>query len=342
MAETSNGGRRTAAVAYTRNLPIDEPDALFDTEITVGEPHGSDLLVDVRAVSVNPVDTKLRRGRDTGGEPTVLGYDAAGTVLATGSDVRLFRPGDEVYYAGVFNRPGSNAGLQLVNEHIVGHKPTTLGFAEAAAMPLTSLTAWETLFDKLALTADSAGTLLVLGGAGGVGSMVIQLARALTPGVRIVATGSRTESADWARDLGAHQVISHDRLLDELGEDSLDYVFSPYTAGRVETFTRLLRPRGQVVAIDEPEGLDLLGLKQKSQSWHWEFMFTKPVFEPDNADQHEALERIRTLLDQGSIRHTMTTHLGRLNAANLIEAHRKIESGHTIGKIVLDVDAADG
>jgi NADPH:quinone reductase len=329
--------RTARAVAYSRNGPIDAPDALIDTEISVGEPTDFDLLVQVRAVSVNPVDVKLRAGRDPGAEPVVLGYDAAGTVLAVGESVRRFRPGDEVFYSGVYTRQGSDAGLQRVDARIVGHKPRNLGFAEAAAMPLTSLTAWEVLFDKLRLTAESTGSLLVMGAAGGVGSMIIQLTRALLAEIEIIGTASRQESADWARDLGASRIVDHHRLVDELGESSIDLIFSPYTDGQVVDFARILKPRGEVVAIDEPEGLDLLPLKDKSQTWHWEFMFSRPLYEPASSYQHEALEQISGLLEAGAIRHTMTSRLGTLDAASLTEAHRMVESGRMIGKVVLEV-----
>jgi zinc-binding alcohol dehydrogenase family protein len=327
------------AVAYKRNLPVDDPDSLIDVELAVREPEPHDLLVRVSAVSVNPVDVKQRSSSDPGGTPRVLGFDAAGVVTATGADVTLFEVGDEVFYAGSIARPGSNAEYQLVDERITGHKPTTLDFAEAAALPLTSITAWETLFDRFKVDADSPGTLVVMAGAGGVGSMLIQLACRLTA-LTVIATASRAESQRWARDLGAHHVIDHHAGLAEkvlaVAPDGVDYVFTPYSTGNIEAFAQMLRPQGQVTAIDSPLGLDLLALKAKSITWHWESMFTRPLFLPADPTQHHALEQIRGLVDDGLIRTTMTTRLEPINAENLRRAHTMIESGTTIGKVVVD------
>ncbi|MDH2430745.1 zinc-binding alcohol dehydrogenase family protein [Sphaerisporangium sp. TRM90804] len=326
------------AVAYRRPLPISDPASLEDVELPVPTPGPRDLLVRVEAVSVNPVDTKVRTGQDPGGEPRVLGYDAAGVVVATGERVTLFEPGDEVYYAGSIARPGTDARFHAVDERIVGHKPRTLSFAEAAALPLTTITAWETLFDRFGLGVHSTGTLLVLGGAGGVGSMVVQLARALT-GVTVIATASRPESTQWARDMGAHEVIDHHDLVGAVREaapDGVDFVFSPHTGGAVESFAEILRPGGQITAIDEPEGLDLLPLKAKSITFHWEFMFTRPIFQPDDMiAQHDLLERVRELVDRGAIRTTLTRCLEPFDAATLRRAHEMVESGRMVGKVVV-------
>jgi zinc-binding alcohol dehydrogenase family protein len=329
---------RTVAVGAYEGLPIEDEAALVDVEIEVGEPGPHDLLVEVRAVSVNPVDVKVRSTLDKQEEPKILGFDAAGVVRAAGPEVTAFAAGDEVYYAGTITRPGSNAGLQLVDSRIVGHKPSSLDFAEAAALPLTTLTAWETLFDRLRLGADSTGRLLVVSAAGGVGSMVIQLARALT-GVEVVGTASREESAQWARRMGAQHIADHHALVESVRKvvPDVQYVFSPVSGTNVEAYAELLTPRGEIVAIDEPPGMDLLPLKPKSLSWHWELMFTRPLFEPDSAAQREILDEVARLVDAGRIQTTLTTTLDRLSAASLREAHRMVESGGMIGKVVLPV-----
>ncbi|MEV0568845.1 zinc-binding alcohol dehydrogenase family protein [Dactylosporangium sp. NPDC050588] len=312
------------------NMPavISTADGLRDVELPVPAPGPRDLLVRVKAVSVNPVDHKVRKG----GGDRVLGWDAAGVVVAVGGEVTLFTPGDEVYYAGSIDRPGANSALHLVDERIVGRKPRSLDFASAAALPLTTITAWETLFDRFRLSEQSTGTLLVLGAAGGVGSMMIQLARALT-GLTVIGTASRAESRDWALSLGAHDVVHHDDLPTEV-----DYIFSPSTGrpGLIERFAEILRPGGAITAIDEPAGLDLLPLKAKSISFHWELMFTRPLFQtPDMIAQHELLDRVAALVDAGTIRSTLTTRLDGLNAASLTRAHEMVESGHMVGKVVV-------
>ncbi|MBP2706875.1 zinc-binding alcohol dehydrogenase family protein [Microbispora sp. RL4-1S] len=326
------------AVGYRKPLPISDPASLEDLELPIPEPGPRDLLVRVEAVSVNPVDTKVRKGHDPAGEPKVLGWDAAGVVVATGPEVTLFEVGDEVYYAGSIDRMGTDARYHAVDERIVGHKPATLSFAEAAALPLTTITAWETLFDRFRLTSSDTGTLLVLGGAGGVGSMIIQLARALT-GVTVVATASRPESRQWALDLGAHAVADHHDLVNSVravAPGGVDYVFSPKTDGNIEAYAELLRPGGAITAIDEPEGLELLPLKVKSIAFHWELMFTRPLFRTDDMiAQHDLLERVRELVDEGVVRGTVTTTLGPIRAETLRQAHEMVESGRMIGKVVV-------
>jgi len=326
------------AVAYRKSLPVTDPAVFADVELPVPAPGPRDLLVRVEAVSVNPVDMKVRLGVDPGGEPKVLGFDAAGVVTAVGEEVTGFQTGDEVYYAGSLDRPGSNARYQLVDERIAGHKPRTLSFAEAAALPLTTITAYEALFDRFRFTAESTGTLLVLAGAGGVGSILIQLARALT-NLTVVATASRPESREWALKLGAHHVVDHHDLVEnvrEVAPDGVDYVFSPNTDGRIGEFAEILRPGGAITAIDEPEGLELVPLKSKSISFHWEFMFTRPLHRTaDMAAQHDLLERVAALVDEGKVRTTLTKELGPINAASVREAHELIETGHTVGKIVI-------
>lgn len=330
----------TTAIAALRPGAVDADDAFVEVEIDVPAPGPHDLLVEVHAVSVNPVDVKVRARFDAGDAPKVLGFDAAGVVTAVGTEVLNFVVGDEVYYAGSIGRSGSNARRQLVDERIVGHKPATLDFAEAAAMPLTTITAWETLFDRLGLTRDSDGTLLVMAGAGGVGSMVIQLARALT-GLTVIATGARPESATWAKELGAHHVVDHHDLVAAVravAPQGVDHIFTPFSAGNVEAFADLLAVRGEVVAIDDPESLDLSPLKSKSQSWLWELMFTRPLYAPDDPYQHELLEEVARLVDAGTLRTTLTTRLTPITAETLREAHRRVETSGVIGKIVVSRD----
>lgn len=320
------------AVGYRRNLPISDPASLLDVELPIPEPGPHDLRVRVEAVSVNPVDVKVRAGSDPGGEVKVLGYDAAGVVDQVGAAVTLFQPGDEVWYAGSIARPGTNAQFHLVDERIVGRKPVSLDFAAAAALPLTTLTAWESLFDRLRLTQSSTGRLLVLGAAGGVGSILVQLARRLT-GVTVIGTASRPESREWVTSLGAHEVIDHHAGL--AAADPVDWIFSPHSAGRIETFAQLLRPYGEVVAIDEPDGLDLLPLKSKSITWHWELMFTRALYDPASTAQHDILTEVAGLVDKGVLRSTMTDRVDGVTAANLRAAHAAQERGSVIGKTVL-------
>jgi zinc-binding alcohol dehydrogenase family protein len=325
------------AIAATAPGPVDAETSFVATEIALGEPGAHDLLVEVRAVSVNPADVKVRASFGAQDAPKVLGFDAAGVVVATGSEVTAFAPGDEVYYAGSLGRTGANADHQLVDERIVGHKPATLDFAEAAALPLTTITAWETLFEHFALTKESTGTLLVMAGAGGVGSMAIQLARQLTS-LTVVATASREESAAWVTELGAHHVVNHHHLEEEIAEvapQGVDYILSPFSAGNVETYARILVPFGKVVAIDEPEGLDTLPLKARSQSWAWEFMFARPLFQPESTAQRELLEEAARLVDLGVLRTTLTKRLAPIDVDTLREAHRAVEGSGMVGKVVV-------
>ena len=328
------------AVGYDRNLPIDDPRSLLDLRVARPALRPHDLLVEVRAVSVNPVDVKQRAGAAPAGGPRVLGFDAAGVVVEAGPDVTLFEVGDEVFYAGQIDRPGTDSALHAVDERVVGRKPASLDFADAAALPLTSLTAWEGLFDKLDLTEASVGTLLVVGGAGGVGSMVVQLVRALAPQVRVVATASRGESESWVRGLGAHDVVDHHgdlvgqvRALEPAG---IQWIFSTHSHGQRDAFVEMLRPFGQVVAIDDPTELDVVPLKSKALSWHWEFMFARSLHQaPDLVEQHRILDRVAELVDEGLVRTTRTTTLTPIDAEQLREAHRLVETGGTIGKVVV-------
>ncbi|MFI7246004.1 zinc-binding alcohol dehydrogenase family protein [Streptomyces qinglanensis] len=334
--------RTTTAVAAPAAGEVDAPAsfAVLDVPLDPMGPH--DLLVEVRAVSVNPVDVKVRASFPAQAAPKVLGFDAAGVVVATGSEVTFFAPGDEVYYAGSIARTGSNAEHHLVDERIVGPKPASLDFVQAAAAPLTAITAWETLFERMGLTAKSAGTLLVVGGAGGVGSMVTQLARQLT-GTTVIATASRDESQAWARRMGAHHVVDHRRLREEVAEvapGGVDHIFSPFSAGNVQTYADIMNVHGQVVAVDEPEGLDTLPLKARSQTWHWELMFSRPLHDPTSTAQRDLLVRVAALFDAGVLESTLTRTLGPLTADTLREAHRLLESSRTIGKVAMPVTHA--
>ncbi len=333
------------AVGYRKPLPITEPDSLLDIELPDPIPSGRDLLVQVKAVSVNPVDTKMRkRAAPNTGEVSVLGWDAAGVVLATGKEANLFKPGDEVYYAGSIDRPGSNAELQLVDERIVGRKPASLGFAEAAALPLTSITAWELLFERFGVARakePSAEMLLIIGAAGGVGSILTQLARQLT-GVTLIGTASRKETTEWVRSLGAHHVVDHSRPLPEelrrIGIPQVSHVASlTQTPLHFAEIVELLAPQGKFGLIDDLGDNNVGQLRRKSISLHWEYMFTRPVFAtPDMIAQHRLLDELAGLVDSGVIRTTLGENYGSLNAENLKRAHALIESGRAKGKIVLE------
>jgi zinc-binding alcohol dehydrogenase family protein len=319
-------------------LPIDDPDSLQNVAVPLPELRPRDVLVRVAAVSVNPVDVKQRSALGRSAEPTILGFDAAGVVESVGTDVESLSVGDEVYYAGDITRQGSNAEFQAVDERIVARKPTGLSFAEAAALPLTTITAWESLFDRFGLTEQSTGDLLVLGAAGGVGSMMIQLAKART-GVRVIATASRPESADWARRMGADEVVDHHHLAVEtraVSPDGVSYLFSPHSRGNIETYAEIVAPFGHITAIDEPDGLDLLALKEKSIAWHWELMFTRSMFQtPDMIEQQRLLTAAAELVDAGRLQTTLTRTIDDFSAAGLREAHRAVESGRMVGKVVV-------
>ncbi len=331
------------AITFTEHaLPIDDPDALIDISLPVPTPGPRDLLVEVRAVSVNPVDTKVRAGTFTK-EPKILGWDATGIVREVGSEVTLFQPGDEVFYAGSIARTGSYSEFHLVDERIVGHKPRSLSAADAAALPLTSITAWELLFDRLGVVEGSGEgkCLLITGAAGGVGSMLVQLARQLTR-LTVIGTASRQETADWVRQLGAHHVIDHSQpllaQLQALGVAEIDYVASlTHTEQHFAQLIDVLKPQGRLSVIDDPESLDVMPLKRKSLSLHWELMFTRSLYEtPDMINQHHLLNRVSALIDQGVLQTTVGEHFGAINAANMRRAHALVESGKARGKIVLE------
>jgi len=331
------------AVGYRQNLPIDHTDALLDLELPAPAPGARDLLVRVKAISVNPVDTKVRRNSPPPeGQARVLGWDAVGTVESMGPAVTKFKPGDRVYYAGAINRPGANSELHTVDERIVALAPNSLDDTQAAALPLTTITAYELLFDRLRVAqGGGAGqTLLVIGGAGGVGSILIQLARQLTQ-LRVVATASRAETRQWCLDLGAHAVIDHSKpLATELlaaGEGQVDFVAAlTQTAHHYPQIIEALKPQGAIGCIDDMDGLDAMKLKTKALSLHWELMFTRPMFEtPDMHRQGELLAEVAQLVDAGRVRTTASENFGSINAANLKRAHALIESGRALGKVVL-------
>ena len=328
------------AIGFLRTGP--DSDAGEFVEFTADDPQPGprDLLVEVRGISVNPVDTKMC-GRVVPGTPAVLGYDAAGVVVATGADVQHFQVGDAVFHAGDISRPGSNSALQLVDERIAGRKPSSLDFADAAALPLTSITAWEMLFDCFGLReGDGAGeSLLIIGGAGGVGSIMIQLARKLT-GLNVIATASRPETRTWVERMGAHHVVDHRKPLNqELA--TLDiaprYVAAITETGtHLEAITELIKPRGHIAVIDDPPSLDILPLKRKAISVSWEFMFARPMYQmPDMDIQGQLLNRVADMLDAGELVSTANQRAGTLGVKTLAEAHEHQRSGTAIGKTVL-------
>lgn len=332
------------AVGHRANLPITDPNALVDFDAPKPVPGPRDLLVKIAAVAVNPVDYKVRTKFPLqAGETRILGWDACGTVEAVGASAHRFRPGDQVYYAGSLVRPGSNAEYQAVDERIVGHKPKSLSAAEAAALPLTTITAWELLFDRLdvAQGGGKGQSLLVIGGAGGVGSILIQLARQLT-GLTIIATASRPETTEWCRSLGAHQVIDHSKPLgDQLkaaGAPLVDYIAAlTETERHFAALAEAIKPQGRIAVIDDPAQINVNLLKRKSASLHWEFMFTRSMFEtPDIEAQAKLLDEVAALIDAGRLRTTLAERYGAINAANLERAHAFIESGKAKGKVVLE------
>lgn len=331
------------AVAYRQSLPIDHAESLLDVTLPEPVPGARDLLVQVRAVSVNPVDTKVRkRAAPPAGELKVLGWDAAGIVQAVGAQVSLFKPGDRVWYAGDITRPGSNAELHCVDERIVARMPASLSFAQAAALPLTAITAWEVLFDRLEVREDTPGALLIVGAAGGVGSIMTQLARQLT-GLTVIGSASRPETQAWVRELGAHHVVDHTQPLSQelarIGVPAVSHVASlTHTHLHYAEIVKALAPQGRLALIDDPaEPLDVMLLKGKSLSLRWESMFTRSMFQtPDMQAQHDLLERVAQLVDAGRVRTTLAEHFGPVNAANLRRAHAFIEGGTARGKVVLE------
>ena len=330
------------AIGYKDAGPISAEDALIEFETDIPKPGPNDLLVEVRGISVNPVDVKIRANMQPDSGPRILGFDAAGIVKAVGSDVTRFKTGDEVFYAGDFTRPGTNAEFQLVDERIVGRKPSSLDFAEGAGMPLTTITAWEMLFDSFGLKeGEGEGeSLLVIGGAGGVGSILIQLAKKLT-GLNVIATASRADTQAWVKKMGADHVVNHRNPLDEemksLGISPRYVAALTNTDEHIGAIVALIKPRGHIALIDDPEGLDIMPLKLKALSLSWEFMFTRSMFQTEDMDvQHKLLNRVADLLDDGTLVSTVNKHGGTLNVESLRSAHEHQESGAAIGKTVLD------
>lgn len=333
------------AVGYKTPGSIDRPEALVDIEIDRPVASGHDLLVEVSAVSVNPVDAKVRHGSPAlDGQWKVLGWDAVGRVVQVGAAVTAFQPGDAVYYAGSIARAGANSQFHLVDERIVGHKPQTLSDAEAAALPLTAITAWEMLFDRLDIrkpVPGSANAILIVGGAGGVGSITIQLVRALTD-LTVIATASRPETKQWVETLGAHHVIDHSKPLAEqieaLGLGAPAFVFSTTETQRhLAEIVKLIAPQGRFGLIDDPDTLDVIPFKRKAVSTHWELMFTRSLYgTSDMAEQGKLLNAVADLIDSGAIRTTVSDIMRPMNADNLKKAHALIETGKAKGKIVLE------
>ncbi|MFQ2091567.1 zinc-binding alcohol dehydrogenase family protein [Aeromonas taiwanensis] len=335
------------AIALTHYLPSDHPHCFIEAELPDPTPGPRDLLVRLNATSVNPVDTKVRAPKEkVESSPRVLGWDAVGDIVAVGSEVTLFKAGDRVWYAGDISRPGSNSALQLVDERIAALAPASLSDVEAAALPLTAITAWETLFERLGLSRESTGRLLIIGGAGGVGSIAIQLARRLTA-MEVIATASRPETREWCLAMGAHQVVSHHDLQAELaalGINQLDAIFcTNATEQHWGTMASLIRPFGHICTIAESsEPWDLALLKSKSATFSQEFMFTRSLFQtPDMIEQHRLLGRVATLVDEGVLKTTLTKTLPALTPATLAEAHRELEAGRMVGKLVIDMKNFD-
>jgi zinc-binding alcohol dehydrogenase family protein len=333
------------AIAYYQSLSITDPTSLQDIDLPAPIAGPRDLLVEVKAISVNPVDTKVRQNvQPEGGAAKVLGWDVAGVVTAVGSEVTLFKAGDRVFYAGSIARAGGNSELHVVDERIVGHMPKTLGFAEAAALPLTAITAWELLFDRLQVKEGHSNqdqSLLIVGAAGGVGSILTQLASQLT-GLKVIGTASRPQTQEWVRGLGADLVIDHSQPLSEAlkkaGQPQVTHVASlTQTDQHLDQLVEALAPQGKLALIDDPQSLDVTKLKRKSLSLHWEFMYTRSLFETaDMLEQHKLLNRVAELIDAGTLKTTVGEHFGTINAANLRRAHALLESGQARGKIVLE------
>ncbi|KZM40471.1 MAG: zinc-binding alcohol dehydrogenase family protein [Marinomonas sp.] len=337
------------AIGYKASLPISDANSLVDIEVAQPKATGHDLLVKIDAIAVNPVDCKIRQNvAPEGDEHKIIGWDAVGEVVATGEATSLFKPGDKVFYAGDLTRSGSNSEFQLVDERIVGHKPKSLNNAEAAALPLTAITAYELLFDRLAIKTQAPGTntvsdevILVVGAAGGVGSILIQLAKAIS-GATIIGTASRESSKAWVKELGADYVIDHTKdLADQINNLEIGPVTHVAslnsTDSYFETYTEILKPFGKIALIDDPAILDVSKMKRKSLSLHWEFMYTHSMFQTEDMNkQNLLLNKVADLVDQGFIKTTVNKQLSPINAANLRAAHEAIESGQSIGKIVLE------
>lgn len=332
------------AVGFTHYLPIQDTNAFLDLEIEMPTPQGRDILVAIKAIAVNPVDTKVRAPKDKVESPArIIGYDASGVVEAVGPDARLFKPGDAVYYAGDITRSGTNAEFHLVDERIVGHKPKSLSHAEAAALPLTTITAYESFFDRLGIDrdgADAGQSILIIGAGGGVGSIGIQLAK--QAGLTVIATASRPETIDWVQKLGADHVISHrDDMVAQiraLGLQHVDHIAIFNDMRHWDAAVELIRPQGGIVSIDDTDlPMPMGGMKMKAASLHWEFMFTRSMHQtPDMIEQHKLLTYVAEQIDAGKIRTTVSEVLSPINAVSMRAAHQAIETGQAMGKIVVE------
>lgn len=336
------------AVGFENYLPIEDPKSFLDLDIPKPDPAGHDILVSVKAVAVNPVDTKVRKAMispdgKVANPPMIIGWDASGIVEAVGDAVTLFKPGDEVWYAGDITRAGSNSEFHLVDERIIGRKPKSLSMAEAAALPLTTITAYEAFFDRLKIDRDGANkgeTILIIGAGGGVGSIGIQLAK--HAGLTVIATASRPETTNWVKELGADHVVNHrEDMVAQVRELDLQYVdhIAIFNDMRHwETAAELIRPQGGIVSIDDtnlPMPMEIM--KAKAASLHWEFMFARAMHQtPDMIEQHKLLSWVADEIDAGRIRTTLDKVLTPVNAENMKEAHRLIETGTAKGKIVLE------
>ncbi len=333
------------SVGYKIPGPISAPQSFVDFSAPKPSPKGRDILVEVRAVSVNPVDVKIRAsGKPDGDEYKVLGWDASGVVVEAGPDVKLFKKGDVVWYAGSITRPGTNSEFHLVDERIVGIKPKTISFAEAAALPLTAITAWEMLFDRLDIRKSvkgSANAILIIGGAGGVGSIAIQLVKALT-NMKVIATASRSDTVAWVKSLGADYVVDHSKSfasdIANLGIGEPGFVFSTNQSDQhFDQIVELISPQGRFGLIDDPNSIDIRKLKRKAVSIHWELMFTRSMFgTKDMVEQHRLLNEVANLVDSGKIKTTLAENFGTINATNLKRAHEYVETGRAKGKVVLE------
>jgi len=336
------------AIGYLKSQDINDTESLVDISIPKPVPLEHDLLVKINAISVNPVDIKIRKNVEpTNNQHKILGWDAVGEVVGIGSDVTSFKEGDIVWYAGDLGRSGTNAEYHIVDERIVGLKPKSLTNAEAAAIPLTAITAWELLFDRLGFKENSTSKehtkeqILIVGAAGGVGSILVQLAKQLTKAT-IIATASRPESKRWVTQLGADHVIDHNNsLIDELtaiGFDSVTHIISlTHTDEYFDSYVEIIAPQGKLALIDDPSAIDIVKLKRKSISLHWEFMFTRSMFTTDDmSKQGELLNTLSKLIDNGVIKTTLGENFGKINANNLKLAHASIDTDNTIGKVVLE------
>lgn len=335
------------AVGYYEPGKIDRPDSLVDLELPDPVAGPRDLIVDVKAISVNPADTKFRQSaRPSSGQPKILGWDAAGVVVSVGKDASLFAVGDEVFYAGDMTRPGTYSQKHAVDERIVGRKPKSLDWAEAAALPLTSLTAWELLFERLRVPYGSKlqrGNLLVINGAGGVGSILLQLARRLT-GLTVIATASRPETIAWCQKMGAHHVIDHHKPLDlelaRLGIPEVEYVAGLTASDQhLPILPKIIAPQGCLALTDDPKSFDIVSLKLKAITVAWELMFTRSKFQTaDMIQQHRILQDVSELVDAGVLKSTLSKKVSPINAQNLRQIHQLVESGRSIGKVVASIE----